>query len=114
MDYSTRSPKKAIAMSWALHAKDKLKKGENAVITPHGNSMHPRIESGATVELAPITDKTEVRIGDVVLVHVGGKDYLHLVKAMRGNQFQIGNNKGHINGWVTLNSIYGVAINIEN
>ena len=40
--------------------------------------------------------------GDVVLCKVNGRHYLHLVKAIQGKRFQIGNNRGRINGLAGL------------
>jgi hypothetical protein len=37
-----------------------------------------------------------------------------LVKAIQGQRFQIGNNKGRINGWITANSIYGKCVSIDD
>jgi hypothetical protein len=48
-----------------------------------------------------------LKVGDIVLCKVRGAEYLHLVKAIRGPQFQIGNNKGGVNGWITARTIYG-------
>ncbi|MDB4953625.1 MAG: hypothetical protein JWO36_1194 [Myxococcales bacterium] len=36
--------------------------------------------------------------------------HLHLVKAIQGERFQIGNNRGWINGWITRRQIYGRLI----
>jgi hypothetical protein len=44
---------------------------------------------------------------------VRGNVYLHLIKAINGPRFQIGNNRGGINGWVGANCIYGIATHIE-
>jgi hypothetical protein len=48
---------------------------------------------------------------------VNGNEYLHLIKAIRGaiqgQRFQIGNNRGGINGWITARSIFGRCIRIE-
>jgi hypothetical protein len=41
------------------------------------------------------------------------REYLHLVKAIQGSRFQIGNNRGRINGWVTAGSIFGRCVKIE-
>lgn len=101
-------------MSWAVHAKAALRAGQNVTINPRGNSMTPRVVSGATVDLIPVVEATPVAAGDVVLAHVRGRDFLHLVKAIRGNQYQIANNHGHVNGWVTKNAIYGLAVRIQN
>jgi hypothetical protein len=44
---------------------------------------------------------------------VNGSEYLHLIKAMQGPRFQIGNNRGGINGWITAKSIFGRCIRVE-
>ena len=75
--------------------------------------MKGKVNDGATVTLAPC-EPSALRVGDVVLVRVSGSDYLHLVKAIDGSRFQIGNNRGGINGWVGPTAIYGVATKIEN
>ena len=36
-----------------------------------------------------------------------------LIKAIDNGRFQIGNNRGGINGWVGSNGIYGKAVKIE-
>ena len=46
-------------------------------------------------------DHATIRPGDVVLCKVRGNEYLHVVKAIQGERFQIGNNRGVINGWVS-------------
>ncbi len=74
--------------------------------------MQGKIESGrlCTVELgAPVA----LKVGDIVLCKVNGKQYLHLVKAIQGKRFQIGNNRGRINGWVGENCIFGKCTRIE-
>lgn len=77
--------------------------------------MRPRIESGATVTLAPLQEGEPV-VGDAVLVRVRGRVYLHLIKAIKGKtnnmEFLIGNAHGGINGWTARTSVYGKAINI--
>lgn len=105
-------------MSWASHAIVALGRGETCKVTPHGNSMRPRVESGATVTLAPYDEGEEPAEDDIVLVKVKGVIYLHLVKAVRGSasirQYQIGNNRGGINGWVSRKAVYGKAVEIVN
>ena len=44
---------------------------------------------------------------------MNGFQYLHLVKAVQGKRFQIGNNRGRINGWIGENAIYGKCIGTE-
>jgi SOS-response transcriptional repressor LexA len=74
--------------------------------------MKPKVNDGDLVTLQP-AQADDLVVGDIVLVRVSGSDYLHLVKAIDGSRFQIGNNRGRINGWVGRNAIYGRAIKVE-
>jgi SOS-response transcriptional repressor LexA len=98
-------------MSWANHYIEKLKNGETVQFRPRGNSMKGKVESGQLVTVEPIGIK-ELQKGDIVLCKVNGSQYLHLIKATQGERFQIGNNIGRINGWISQNSIYGICTNI--
>lgn len=100
-------------MAWASAHIERLKAGETVQFRPHGNSMNPKIGSGDLCTVAPITDYAKVEAGDIVLCKVNGSQYLHLVSAIQGPRFQISNNKGHVNGWVTANAIYGRLVNVE-
>lgn len=79
---------------------------------PRGNSMVGKIESGQLCTVEPLGDHV-LRTGDIVLCRVKGAQYLHLVKAIQGERFQIGNNRGRINGWVGAGSVFGECIRIE-
>jgi hypothetical protein len=107
-----------LGMNWASHAIVALGRNESCQVTPHGNSMRPRVESGATVTLAPYAEGQEPEVDDIVLVKAKGVIYLHLIKAVRGSaeerQYQIGNNRGGINGWVSRRAVYGKAIQVKN
>ena len=61
--------------------------------------MKGRIESGHRCTVEPV-DCSTLSVGDIVLCRVRGAEYLHLVKAISGERFQIGNNRGGINGWI--------------
>ena len=98
-------------MSWADNAIKELEAGNAATIKPKGNSMKGKVKSGATVT---VEVAEEYEKGDIVLVKVKGKVYLHLIKAVKDKQYQIGNNKGGINGWVSKSAIYGLATEIED
>ena len=100
-----------MTMSWASYTIEKLKKGETVQIRPRGNSMKGKIESGNLVTIEPAP--TDLKKGDVVLCRVKGRDYLHLVTAVSGNRYLIGNNRGGTNGWVGKKSIFGRAIKVE-
>ena len=99
-------------MGWATLHIERLKKGEIVQFRPRGNSMSGKIESGDLCTVAPAREH-ELNVGDIVLCKVGGYQYLHLIKARQGDRFQIGNNRGRINGWIGLNGIYSRCIRIE-
>ena len=99
-------------MGWAIQYIAKLKNGEVVSFRPRGNSMSGKIESGQLCTVVPIAPE-EIDVGDIVLCKVNGREYLHLVKAKQGQRFQIGNNRGRINGWITANSIFGKCVSIE-
>ena len=75
--------------------------------------MSGKIESGQLCTVAPV-DPATLAVGDIVLCKVKGNDYLHLVKAIQGPRFQIGNNRGFINGWISANAIFGKCVRIED
>jgi hypothetical protein len=91
---------------------EKLQKGETVQFRPHGSSMKGKVESGDLVTVEPIGTRDLVA-GNIVFCKVKGNVYLHLVKAIRDGQYQIGNNRGGINGWISKNSIYGICTKVE-
>ncbi len=101
-------------MAWATRYITKLKPGETVSFRPRGNSMQGKIESGQLCTVEPIADYDTLEKGDIVLCKVNGSEYLHLIKAIQGKRFQIGNNRGRINGWITANSIFGKCVKIED
>jgi hypothetical protein len=74
--------------------------------------MQGKVESGQLVTVEPVGSR-KLAVGDIVLCKVNGSQYLHLVKAIQGDRYQIGNNRGRINGWVGTNSIYGICTKIN-
>lgn len=100
-------------MGWAIQYIAKLKNGETVSFRPRGNSMAGKIESGQLCTVKPVAAE-EIKVGDIVLCKVNGREYLHLVKAIQGQRFQIGNNRGRINGWITAHSIFGKCVSIED
>lgn len=101
-------------MGWATAYIEKLKAGETVQFRPRGHSMKGKIESGQLCTVEPIKDFENLQKGDIVLCKVNGNEYLHLIKAINGARFQIGNNCGRINGWIGMNSIYGKCVGIED
>lgn len=97
-------------MGWAAGYISKLANNETVSFRPHGNSMHGKIVSGQLVTVIP-TKIEDLVVGDIVLCKVNGSEFLHLVKAIQAGRVQIGNNKGHINGWTR--TVFGKCIRIE-
>lgn len=100
-------------MSWAKNYINSLQRGETISFCPKGNSMSPKINSGDLITLSP--DVNNLAVDDVVLCKVKGRFFVHLIKATKieaeKTLYLIGNNKGHINGWIGINAIFGKVIN---
>jgi hypothetical protein len=99
-------------MGWATFAIEALRKGETVKVKPRGHSMRGKVNDGDIVTLEPC-DAGNLSVDDIVLVRVKGREYLHLIKAINGGRFLIGNNRGGVNGWVGHNCIYGIATKVE-
>ena len=97
--------------------------------TPFGSgvvvqSERPNIEEVGVIDVAhhhevkepiPVVISPEYtpEKGDVVYCKVKGRQYLHLVSAIKGERYQISNNKGHVNGWIGINQIFGLLKTVE-
>ena len=99
-------------MGWATPHIAKLKSGLTVQFRPRGHSMKGKVNSGALCTVEPCSSES-LQVGDIVLCKVHGTQYLHLIKAMQGNRFQIGNNRGKVNGWISGQSIYGKCTHVE-
>jgi hypothetical protein len=100
-------------VGWAIRYIEGLRAGQTVQFRPRGNSMVGRIKSGQLCMVAPVRPET-LQVDDIVLCKVNGREYLHLVKAISGARFQIGNNRGLINGWVGANAIFGILVRVED
>lgn len=76
--------------------------------------MKGKIDSGHLCTVEPVWDVSQLQKGDIVLCKVNGNAYLHLIKAIEGSRFQIGNNQGRINGWIGPSSIFGKCVKVED
>jgi hypothetical protein len=100
-------------MGWATHYIGKLQAGETVKFRPRGHSMSGRIESEQQVTVEPLGEAT-LSTGDIVLCRCHGREYLHLIKAIRPDGLMlIGNNRGGTNGWIHRNAVYGRCIAVE-
>lgn len=100
-------------MSWATGFIAELKQGHPITIRPHGSSMTGLVNDGDECRVIPMDDVTVLRVGSVVLCRVNAHHYLHKVTAIKPEgkaySYQISNNKGRINGWISLKDIFGVV-----
>ena len=100
-------------MGWAAEYMRQLSGGATVSFRPRGHSMNPKIKSGQLCTVEPV-DAFDLEVGDIVLCKVRGNEYLHLVKAVQGARYQIGNNRGHINGWITSKAIFGRLVSVSD
>lgn len=84
-----------------------LSAGETVEVRGIGNSMLPLLSSGQIVTVDPLGPGDELRRGDIVIAKVRGRVYMHLVRAIRGDQVQIASNRGNVNGWTPRTQVYG-------
>ena len=74
--------------------------------------MQGKIESGQLITVAPAVHP--VAVGSIVLCKVNGSQYLHLVIAVGSDErYQIGNNKGYVNGWCAATNVYGIVTAVD-
>jgi hypothetical protein len=100
-------------MGWATHYIEKLRAGETVSFRPRGASMKGRIESGQLCVVEPV-DPVTLQVDDIVLCKVKGSEFLHIVKAIQDGRFQIGNNRGFVNGWIGANGIFGKCTSVTD
>ena len=90
-----------------------LRNGETCRCTGIGNSMTPILKSHQDVILEPVTEETILNKKDIVLSKVNGHYYLHFIHAIKNDsQYLIGNNHGHMNGWVSKSNVFGKVVEI--
>jgi hypothetical protein len=75
--------------------------------------MEGLVELGQLCTIEPV-HPASVSVGDIVLCKVNGRKHLHLIKIIQGQRFQIGNNRGRINGWVAAGAIFGRRVRVES
>lgn len=91
---------------------DRLARGEQVEHCESGNSMKPIIKHRQPVTLSPV-DTSKIEKDDIVLAKVSGRYYLHKVNAIEGDQVQIANNHGRINGWTNRSHVYAIVSAID-
>lgn len=99
-------------MGYSIKLIEQLQEGKTIQFRPKGNSMTPKIKSGQLCTVEPI-DNHNIKKGDIVYCRVKGRQYVHLVSAIKDNRYQISNNKGHVNGWIGIDQIFGVLTSVS-
>jgi hypothetical protein len=88
-----------------------LKEGRSYTWTvPDGGdlaSMRKAIKHGQTLTMSPVTNPSEIQVGDFVLVKWHQGDMFHIVGEIQGDQFLIVNSLGKVNGLVSGKDILG-------
>jgi hypothetical protein len=97
-------------MSWATPYLLALKEQDEVEFRPRGNSMEPLVKDNQLVRVRRVTEDTVIERDAIVLCIVNGRQYLHLVKAVNGDRYLIGNNRGGLNGWTNRKHIHGVLV----
>lgn len=97
-------------MSWASAYIITLREVGVVEFRPRGTSMDPLVKDKQLVRVKEVTDATVLEYGDIVLCTVNGRQYLHLIKAINGERYLIGNNRGGLNGWTNRRHIHGVLV----
>lgn len=100
-------------MSWASTYIARLRSGHTVQFRPKGHSMSGRIENGQLVTVQPLKPGQWAKVNDVVLCTVHGRHWLHKVLAVEKGRCQIGNNRGHVNGWCETEGVFGVVVKVE-
>lgn len=108
-------------IGWADDAIRDLNQGKVVQIRPTGGSMRGLIESGQLCTIEPVPDYYEFDVGDIVLVMVRGRTYLHQIVEVhdkddktKDEKYLIGNNRGGTNGWVSRWAIRGICTKVED
>jgi len=103
-------------MGWADDYIETLKAGISVSFRPVGNSMTPIIESGQLCRVKPydfVNFTHPIKKGDIVLCMVGKKQYLHIIRGIHKDRYQIGNNHGKMNGWILKSNIFGKLVSVK-
>jgi SOS-response transcriptional repressor LexA len=97
-------------MSWASCYIIALREAGFVEFCPRGTSMEPLVMDKQPVRCILVREETELSPGDIVLCTVNGRQYLQLIKAVNGERYLIGNNRGGLNGWTPRKHIYGIVV----
>lgn len=92
-----------------------LEEKGNVIIRCNGNSMVPIIRSKEAIHLRKVLP-TQLRVGDAVFCRINGNMTVHKITHIdvANQRYEISNNHGFRNGVIGAQSIYGLAVQIED
>ena len=65
-----------------------------------------------------LIENSKLEEGNIVFCKVHGNYYTHLILKIKGSgdstRYQIGNNKGNVNGWIPKSKIFGIVVKIHS
>ena len=90
-----------------------LKRGEICKVTNYDRFMIPILKPGQSVICVIVTENTILHKNNIVLCKIDGKYYLRKITAIKnGVTYQISDNHGHIEGFISKKNIFGVVVEI--
>jgi hypothetical protein len=75
-------------------------------------SMRAALKHGQTLTVSPVSDASQIKIGDIVFLKWHDSYILHLVADIQDERFLIVNSLGKENGWVSGKDVMGVVSEI--
>jgi hypothetical protein len=75
-------------------------------------SMRAALKHGQTITVAPVSDISQIKVGDIVFLKWHDSYILHLVAEIQADRLLIVNSVGKENGWVSVKDILGRVADI--
>ena len=75
-------------------------------------SMRAALKHGQTLTVAPVSEATQIQVGDIVFLKWHDSYILHMVAEIQGERLLIVNSVGKENGWVSAKDILGRVTDI--
>ena len=109
--YEMQFIKEAFDTNWIAPLGENVDEFEKELANKVGIKSAAALSSG-TAAIHMALKAAGVEKGDIVFCRVSGRYVTHLIHAIRGKQYQIGNNRGYMNGWVTREKIFGKVVKV--
>jgi hypothetical protein len=90
-----------------------LEEKNEVILQCNGGSMAPLINPRESIFIRRVLPE-QLRVGDACFCRIKGALQVHLISAIDKDRYQISNNKKFVNGWIGANSIYGLAVKVED